>query len=74
MGQDASVPFKIGTLEPSQFSQLQHNVPSALVAEAIEQILPQYISCQDPASKSRTQFLESPDQLLVLTLSVTDLC
>ena len=30
--------------------------------------MPRHVSCQDPASKSRTQrFLESPDQLLVLT-------
>ena len=32
------------------------------------------VSCQDPSSESRTQFWESTDQLLVLTLSVTDLC
>ena len=39
------------------------------------QILPRHVSCQDPVSKSQTQwFLESPDQLLVLTLSVADLC
>ena len=30
--------------------------------------------CQDPEAKPQTQFLESPDQLLVLTLSITDLC
>ena len=41
----------------------------------MEWILPQRIPCQDPMSKSQTQqFWESPDQLLVLTLSVTDLC
>ena len=49
--------------------------PSALVGGAMEQILPWHISCQDPVSKSQTQqFLESPDQLLVLALSVADLC
>ena len=33
------------------------------------------MSCQESASKSWTQeFLESPDQLLLLTLLVTDLC
>ena len=41
-------------------------------SRAAEQIFPWYVSCQHPASKSQTQqFLESPDQLLVLTLSVT---
>ena len=55
--------------------QLQHGVPSALVAEAAERILPRHISRQDPVSKSWTQsFLESPDQLLVLALPITDLC
>ena len=59
----------------TQLSQLQHDIPSTPVAEAMEQILPRHVSCQDPASKSRTQqFLESPDQLLVLALSVTNFC
>ena len=51
----------------------QHNAPSALVAEAVELILPQHVSCQDPASKSQMQqFLESPDQLLIVKLLVAN--
>ena len=55
----------------SSHQQLQYDVPSALVAEAVEQNLLRHCL----ASKSQTQqFLESPDQLPVLTLSVADLC
>ena len=56
---DASVPSKVGTLGPHTvlpaLLATAANVPSALEAEAVEQILPWHISCQDPAPKSWTQ-------------------
>jgi len=53
--------------------QLQHEIPSALVTGAVEQILPLHVSCHDHPSKSLTQqSVESPGLLLILTLSLVD--
>ena len=53
--------------------QLQHEIPSALVTGAAEQLLPPHVSCQDPLLKYvKQQSVEFPDLLVILALSIAD--
>ena len=65
----------IGSRLNQVISNSSNDVPSALVAEAAEWVLPQHVSCQDPVSQFGTQScLEPPDQPPALALSAAGLC